>query len=158
MGCCETKSIYLVDKNTINSIKKTSYKKMVIECIFDNFYDGDTADILFYDQNGNIIRERFRFWGFNAPEISQSRKLPKTVRANNKMAAIQARNELIGFLRNKKCVTKIIGRGKYGRLLGDVYAIPNQYYMRQSDLSSYMRPNYSVANHMINSKNAISLR
>lgn len=130
MGCITSQTYYdennnKVFKGNFNNIKQDDLKKIEKEDLsyytfakFDNFYDGDTADIIYTFQN-IIKRSRFRFYGYDAPEIKPKIDIKNRDKIIEK--AKKSKDKLIELFNNKICLVKLMGRDKYGRILGEVY-------------------------------------
>jgi endonuclease YncB( thermonuclease family) len=120
----------LLDVTDVNSLPIDTHAGFVAECKFMDYYDGDTATIVFVGQAGHIEKRKFRFWGYNAKEMKQSRKLNKDDRERNKKAAIEAKELLISLLGDRKHHVIFADENKannYGRLLGRVMVRGGQY-------------------------------
>lgn len=148
MGCSTSKLINM-DSMKILEIEKDKIDHLTF-ARFSNFYDGDTADITYVDSKNNIVKDRFRFYGYNSKEI----KPPKNIKNRDQVIqeAKLAKEKLIEYLKNKICVVQLMGRDKYGRILGDVYVFEktiinkkiNYYQDKLNDESSVRR--YMIIN------------
>jgi endonuclease YncB( thermonuclease family) len=93
-------------------------------CRFVDFYDGDTATIVF-DDAGGLMACKFRFFGYDSPEMKVSSKIGGAERRDLKAAAVGARDFLCDFLADKRLVVHFSSkREKWGRLMGEVYYFP----------------------------------
>lgn len=113
----------LLDTTDLASLPIDTHANYIADCKFMDYYDGDTATIVFVGKFGNLEKRKFRFWGFNAKEMKQSRSLDTSTRAKNKAAAIQAKELLISILGDRKHCVIFADENKannYGRLLGRV--------------------------------------
>ena len=120
------------------------FKEKVVLCRLTNIYDGDTANIVFVNE-GKLECFRFRIYGYDSPEMKVPVKWSKEKRERKKLEAIKAKNELIEFTSGKKLIANIIGKDKYGRLIGNLYAFPDIY----DDSDDFKK--YDVCHHMISS-------
>jgi len=90
-------------------------------CRFTDFYDGDTATIVF-DDEGRMMASKFRFFGYDSPEIKVPRSVQGDERATRKAAGAGARDHLEQFLSNRSLIVEFSAkREKWGRLMGEVY-------------------------------------
>lgn len=107
----------------ISNIPRHTYSGQFKYCRLSNIYDGDTADIYFYD-GLNIIRSPFRFYGFDSAEMK-----PRVLISNReevKHQAIADKNYLTSLVENKKLVVRFMENEKYGRMMGEVWRITNE--------------------------------
>lgn len=96
-------------------------------CRFHDFYDGDTATIVFlYEENGALewVSSRFRFFGYDSPEIKVPKKIVGEERAKAKKAALDAKKFIIDFVQDKLLIVHFTKKEKFGRLMGEVYYFP----------------------------------
>lgn len=109
--------IFITD---ITNIPRHSYNGEYKYVVFDHIYDGDTADIYFYD-NDNIIRNPFRFYGYDSAEIKPLLNTP-----NRELVIKQAQDDrefLRTILRNNYLVAKFMPNEKYGRMMGQIWRV-----------------------------------
>jgi micrococcal nuclease len=88
-----------------NEKKDTSY------ALVTYVYDGDTVQIQDSETNFDL-----RLVGIDAPEMAK----PKD-RISGQIFSIQAKNQLIHLILDKKVHVKFFGYDPYGRLLGEIY-------------------------------------
>lgn len=113
-------------------------------CRFTDFYDGDTAVIVFYD-GIHLIASQFRFYGYDAPEIKVPVGITDEERKERKEAAYAARDYLKEFTQSKRLIVQFSGnREKWGRLLGEVY-----YFDKCNDINEKCDESNSISTHMI---------
>jgi len=113
----ELPSIFSAD---ITNIHRHSYEGHYKYAVFDHIYDGDTADVFFMDGE-KIIREPFRFYGYDSAEI-------KPLRSEHDRDAIinQARADkdfLSSLLRGSRLIVHFAANEKYGRMMGKVWKV-----------------------------------
>jgi micrococcal nuclease len=83
-------------------------------------YDGDTVHVVFKMPNSNeCYKWIIRLIGIDTPEI-------KSKNANEKNAAIIARDFLKGQILDKIIIIECLDFDKYGRLLGELYIEGNE--------------------------------
>lgn len=87
--------------------------KFTIQAKIISVYDGDTVTAVF-KYNGIYSSFKIRLLGINTPEIRNSN-------LNKKRKAIEARDYLRYLILNKVVVLECKGRGKYGRILGNIF-------------------------------------
>lgn len=75
-------------------------------------YDGDTIQVVFCFA-GTLSRFSIRMYGYNSAEI-------KSHDAEEKAAAVAARDALASLILGKIVDLEVLGEDKYGRLLGEV--------------------------------------
>jgi endonuclease YncB( thermonuclease family) len=112
-----TPTIFDID---ISNINRQTYTGIYKYCRFSNVYDGDTADIYFFDEF-KVVRRPFRFYGYDSAEIK-----PLKSASNRDEIKIQAHEDLkflAVLLVNSKCVVKFMDNEKYGRMMGQVWKI-----------------------------------
>ena len=113
----ELPKIYTAD---ISKVKRHTYAGNYKYCTFNHIYDGDTADIYFYHEN-RIIRNSFRFYGFDSAEMKPLLKEP-----NRELIIIKAKEDkeyLKHLLNDKYLVVYLMKNEKYGRLMGNVWRV-----------------------------------
>ncbi len=110
-------SIFSLD---ISNISRHSYAGQYKYCRISNIYDGDTADIYFYDEV-NVMRFPFRFYGYDSAEIKPLRILSN--RNEIKQQAQDDKQYLTSLVENNKLVVQLMENEKYGRLMGEVWRI-----------------------------------
>jgi micrococcal nuclease len=74
-------------------------------------YDGDTITCLIEVGFGIKLEESIRLYGIDAPEV----------RGSERPQGLIARDSLRNLLLGKEITLKSMGRGKYGRIIGDLY-------------------------------------
>lgn len=85
------------------------YKAKVI-----SVYDGDTITCLL-DLGFNIhIKEKFRLYGINTPEI-------RTKDLNEKKEGYKSKARLCELIENKTIFLKVLKKGKFGRWISKIY-------------------------------------
>ena len=79
-----------------------------------SIYDGDTITCL-VDLGFNIhIKEKFRLFGIDTPEI-------RTKDLNEKKEGFRAKKRLSDLIENKEIYIKVIKKGKFGRWISNIY-------------------------------------
>jgi endonuclease YncB( thermonuclease family) len=117
-------------------------------CRFTDYYDGDTATIVFVD-NDTLTSCKFRFYGYDSPEIKVPKKIQGDERIKRKTAAYAAKNHLMEFLDTKFLVVHFTNtREKWGRLLGEVYFFDKESKVRDIDTYECDDTN-SVSHYMV---------
>lgn len=92
-----------------------TYKAKLIRVV-----DGDTIDAEIDLGFDTIVRKRIRLYGINTPDT-------KTKDLSEKDKGLAAKQRLTELLSNEFVVETILNkRGKYGRVLGVVYAMDNK--------------------------------
>ena len=76
--------------------------------------DGDTVDVIIDLGFNTYIKRRIRMYGINAPE-SRTRDLEE------KAKGLAAKKRLKEYVEENKIVMKSWGKGKYGRILGQLF-------------------------------------
>ena len=76
--------------------------------------DGDTVDVIIDLGFNTYIKRRIRMYGINAPE-SRTRDLEE------KAKGLAAKERLKEYVEENKIVMKSWGKGKYGRILGELF-------------------------------------
>ena len=126
MGICQS-----VDNNdqipsifdaNISKIERQTYAGQYKYCRLDHVYDGDTADIYFYD-NDKIIRHAFRFYGYDSAEMKPSKS--DVHRDEIKLHAQDDKQFLTTLVQNRKLVVRFMENEKFGRMMGTVWLISN---------------------------------
>ena len=86
-----------------------TYKAKVL-----SVYDGDTITCLL-DLGFNIhIKEKFRLYGIDTPEI-------RTKDLNEKKEGYKAKNRLADLIDQKEIYIKVLKKGKFGRWVSKIY-------------------------------------
>ena len=86
-----------------------TYKAKVV-----SVYDGDTITCLL-DLGFNIhVKEKFRLYGIDTPEI-------RTKDLNEKKEGYRAKNRLLELIENKEIYIKVLKKGKFGRWVSKIY-------------------------------------
>ena len=78
--------------------------------------DGDTVDVIIDLGFNTYIKRRIRMYGINAPE-SRTRDLEE------KAKGLAAKKRLKEYVEENKIVMKSWGKGKYGRILGELLGL-----------------------------------
>ena len=131
----ETKAS-LLDSVNIESLPIDTHDGLVCECKLIDVYDGDTCTIVFVGKYGVIEKRKFRFWGYNAKEMKQPKKLAESERQRNKALAIEAKEFLIKIIGQDKHYVIFADETKannYGRLLGRVLLSSGEFKGRYVD-------------------------
>ena len=81
--------------------------------------DGDTVDVMIDLGFNTHIKRRVRMYGINAPE-SRTRDLEE------KRRGLAAKERLKEILASDKIIMKSHGKGKYGRILGELFVEKDQ--------------------------------
>lgn len=90
-----------------------TYKAKVL-----SVYDGDTITCLL-DLGFNIhVKEKFRLYGIDTPEI-------RTKDLNEKKEGYKAKNRLLELVENKLIYIKVLKKGKFGRWVSKIYLTEN---------------------------------
>ena len=76
--------------------------------------DGDTVDVIIDLGFNTYIKRRIRMFGINAPE-SRTRDLEE------KKRGLAAKDKLKEHIKDSKIVMRSWGKGKYGRVLGELF-------------------------------------
>lgn len=82
-------------------------------------YDGDTIYCVF-KHDGKYQKFKVRMYGYDTAEMRPSRKIEEEKRIEIKHKANLAKERLEELILNKNVILKILGEGKFGRLLGIV--------------------------------------
>lgn len=120
----------LLDEVNIETIPIDTHEGYICECRLIDVYDGDTCTIVFVGKHGIIEKRKFRFWGYNAKEMKQPKKLAESERQRNKALAIAAKEFLIKAIGQDKHHVIFADENKannYGRLLGRVLLAAGEY-------------------------------
>lgn len=99
------------------------YKGEIHFARFGKITDGDTAVVYFIDSQGKEVYRSLRFYGFNTPEKNPDRNLPEKEREKEKVKAREAKQILKDYIKDKLTLVKFHKKGKYGRLIGEVYVV-----------------------------------
>lgn len=110
----------IIFTTNLSNIKRYSHAGKYRYCKFDQIYDGDTADIYFYD-NSTIIRFAFRFYGYDSAEMKPLKSDPN--REQIKKAAKEDKLALENLLKDKYLVVHFMENEKYGRMMGNVWIV-----------------------------------
>ena len=90
-----------------------SYKAKVI-----SVYDGDTITCML-DLGFNIhVREKFRLYGIDTPEI-------RTKDLQEKKEGYRSKARLEELIKNKEIYIKVLKKGKFGRWVSKIYLTEN---------------------------------
>lgn len=117
MDCCCNNKLKKIKNENVEYFSFDGYKckaKVV------SVYDGDTFTACF-KYRGQIIKYRFRTFGYDSPEMKPLKSKPN--REEEKAKAIIARDkfkEIIKFETNELVDLKMLGFDKYGRILVNV--------------------------------------
>lgn len=153
MGNCYRTSAKVIKPNIfttdISKVARQSYADQYKYCRLDNVYDGDTADIYFFEES-RIIRRPFRFYGYDSAEMKPLKKLIN--REEIKIQAINDKQFLSSLVANQKLVVKFMENEKYGRMMGKIWKvttdnIPEENLSTHPDLTEMN----NITNIMINS-------
>jgi endonuclease YncB( thermonuclease family) len=118
MDCCCNNKLKNIKNEDINIFSFEGYKckaKVV------SVYDGDTFTACF-KYRGNIIKYKFRTFGYDSPEMKPLKSKPN--REEEKKKAIIARykfKEIIKFDSKELVELEMLGFDKYGRILVNVF-------------------------------------
>ena len=111
-------------------LARHSYNGVYKYCTFNDIYDGDTADINFYDGD-KIIKTPFRFFGYDSAEMKPLKSI-----INRESIIKNAHNDkhyladlLVGPL-----VVKFMENEKYGRMMGEVWKVKSTK-LKEEDLA-----------------------
>tara|TARA_Y100001937_G_C7028040_1_gene288743 strand:- start:294 stop:644 length:351 start_codon:yes stop_codon:yes gene_type:complete len=97
-----------------------TYKAKVL-----SVYDGDTITCLL-DLGFNIhVKEKFRLYGIDTPEI-------KTKDLQEKKEGFKAKHRLQDLIEGKNVVLKVIKKGKFGRWISIVYLNESELLLNKS--------------------------
>jgi endonuclease YncB( thermonuclease family) len=80
----------------------------------DRIVDGDTIDVMIDLGFNTHIKRRIRMYGINAPE-SRTRDLEEKARG------LASKERLTEIVDNDDIIMKSHGKGKYGRVLGELF-------------------------------------
>jgi endonuclease YncB( thermonuclease family) len=105
MLCCFKPDIENAPPFTLNGVQ--------LECKVVDVYDGDTITIIF-PFYGNYYKDKCRLFGIDTPEV-------RTKNLEEKAAGLNAKEWLKQKILYKTVIIDFKGKGKYGRLMGDVY-------------------------------------
>ena len=90
-----------------------TYKAKVL-----SVYDGDTITCLL-DLGFNIhVKEKFRLYGIDTPEI-------RTKDLNEKKEGYRSKSRLEELIKNKEIYVKVLKKGKFGRWISKIYLTEN---------------------------------
>ena len=153
MGNCCKNGVSLIKPDIftadISKVARHSYAGQYKYCRLDNIYDGDTADIYFFDES-RIVRRPFRFYGYDSAEMKPLKKLVN--REEIKAQAVSDKQFLSSLITNQKLVVKFMENEKYGRMMGEIWRVANNN-VPEENLS--MHPDLiemnNITNIMINS-------
>ena len=84
-----------------------------LQCKVIDVYDGDTITIIF-PFGGGHYKDKCRLFGIDTPEV-------RTKNAEEKAAGIRAKEWVKEKILNKVVSIEFKGKGKYGRLMGNIY-------------------------------------
>ena len=93
----------------------------------DRVVDGDTLDVMIDLGFNTHIKRRIRMHGINAPE-SRTRDLEEKARG------LASKERLIELLDEDNIVMKSHGKGKFGRVLGELFIKKENEYISVNDL------------------------
>ena len=93
----------------MNEINKYNYNVKI-----ERVVDGDTVDVMIDLGFNTHIKRRVRMYGINTPE-SRTRDLEE------KKRGLAAKDRLIEIVNDNKIVMRSWGKGKYGRVLGELF-------------------------------------
>jgi|TARA_R100001594_G_scaffold27919_3_gene52954 micrococcal nuclease len=93
----------------------------------DRVVDGDTLDVMIDLGFNTHIKRRIRMYGINAPE-SRTRDLEEKARG------LASKERLIEMLDEDNIVMKSHGKGKFGRVLGELFVKKENEYISVNDL------------------------
>ena len=141
----ETKALFGMSEKKLSELEmdEKMLEGIVRACRIVNVYDGDTATIVYHNK-GKLECHRFRIYGYDSPEMRISSMYTKKKRHHVKKKALDAKKALSDFIKNKMLVVDIMGKDKYGRLLGKLYAFPGDITDKLSELHKY-----DVCKHMV---------
>ena len=89
--------------------------------------DGDTIDVMIHLGFNTHVKRRIRMYGINAPE-SRTRDLEEKARG------LASKERLTEMLEDKDIIMKSHGKGKYGRVLGELFVEKENEYISVYDL------------------------
>lgn len=92
----------------------------------DRVVDGDTLDVMIDLGFNTHIKRRIRMHGINAPE-SRTRDLEEKARG------LASKERLIELLNEDNIVMKSHGKGKFGRVLGELFVKKENEYISIND-------------------------
>jgi hypothetical protein len=119
-NCCITRNRPKIFLSDLSNVPRLTYEGQYKYCIFNHIYDGDTADIFFYDNN-RIIRAPFRFYGYDSAEMKPLKSAPN--RQNIIAQAQQDKEYLSSLILNKQLVVQLMHNEKYGRMMGIAWIV-----------------------------------
>lgn len=124
-GVDETMRLMTMTEDQLSEIKLIPDKFLDVHtfCRFYNFYDGDTATIVFL-HDGACTSSKFRFFGYDSPEMKIPKKIVGEARTSAKKAALDAKKFIIDFVADKTLIVHFTKKEKFGRLMGEVYYFP----------------------------------
>tara|TARA_R100000278_G_C5357032_1_gene123921 strand:- start:174 stop:530 length:357 start_codon:yes stop_codon:yes gene_type:complete len=93
----------------------------------DRVVDGDTLDVMIDLGFNTHIKRRIRMYGINAPE-SRTRDLEEKARG------LASKERLIEMLEEDNIIMKSHGKGKFGRVLGELFIKKENEYISVNDL------------------------
>lgn len=125
MGLCQSAkvdnyqipNIFEVD---ISKIERHTYSGQYKYCRLDHVYDGDTADIYFYEGD-KIIRHPFRFYGYDSAEIKPLKSIAN--REEVKLQSLDDKQFLTSLVQNQKLVVQFMENEKFGRMMGIIWKV-----------------------------------
>jgi endonuclease YncB( thermonuclease family) len=122
MGCYSSSPTPKVFRINVDLLPRSEYTGNYYYCQLTNIYDGDTADIVFEDNN-KFMRFPFRFYGYDSAEMKPLKSDEK--RSEKIMQAIEDKSFLQSLVNNQYLVVRFREKEKYGRLMGDVWRVKN---------------------------------
>tara|TARA_R110002020_G_scaffold437738_1_gene648025 strand:+ start:21 stop:377 length:357 start_codon:yes stop_codon:yes gene_type:complete len=93
----------------------------------DRIVDGDTIDVMIDLGFNTHIKRRIRMYGINAPE-SRTRDLEEKARG------LASKERLTEMLEEDNIIMKSHGKGKYGRVLGELFVKKENEYISINEL------------------------
>jgi len=146
----KTGGSHIISKMSDEDLKnlETDEKKLcgqVRLCKIFNIYDGDTATIVFYNE-GKLECHKFRVYGYDSPEMRVPKAWDVKKRTTKKKQAKDAKNAFAEYTTGKNLVVDLMGKDKYGRVLGKLYAFPKDISDKLVDLQKYDVCKYMVEN------------
>lgn len=123
-GCEILYSLSPNDEKKIQT-QEEMLKGCIKACKVIDVYDGDTCTIIF--KTHALEKFKFRIYGYDSPEMRVPRSFTDEARKIAKQKAVDAKNALLKFIHEKKTAVKVRGKDKYGRLLGELYAFPEDF-------------------------------
>lgn len=86
----------------------------VVDC-----YDGDTATCIF-KHNNKYTKHKVRLFGYDSPELKQSKLLSDEERQQNKLSAYAAKKRLEELILGKNVYLYCYNFDSFGRILADI--------------------------------------